>query len=110
MQWPNLIVSAMWILAYDWSFELYSGYLFRPWRLLMVVYTSPGIIAALWILNFKESPRFLVMKNRLDKAADVLKWINKVNRGNANFDNLVIDKQEIDPQEQSGNALDTKNK
>lgn len=86
----------MWILSYDWSFELYSGYLFRPWRLLMLVFTSPGIIAALWLLRFKESPQFLVMRNQTDKAAAVVRWINKTNKGKANLSELVIEKLETD--------------
>jgi Sugar (and other) transporter len=73
----------MWILSYHWSFELYSGYFFRPWRLLTIVYTSPGVIAAIWLLMFRESPRFLLMKNEKDKAIDVLQWVNKLNNRQA---------------------------
>jgi Sugar (and other) transporter len=72
----------MWILSYEWSFELYSGYFFRPWRLLTIVYTSPGVIAALWLMAFHESPRFLLMKNEKEKAMDVLRWVNQLNSRN----------------------------
>jgi hypothetical protein len=60
----------------------------------MIVYTSPGIIAALWLLNFKESPKFLLMRNKRDKAVDVLKWIHKSNKGNANCESIEISKLE----------------
>lgn len=86
----HFTVTAMWILSYDWSFELYSGYFFRPWRLLMLIYALPGIIATLWLLRFHESPKFLLMKSQENKAVDVLKWINKVNKGNVNSDDLEI--------------------
>lgn len=67
----------------------------------MIVYTTPGIIASLWLTRFHESPQFLLMKNQLDKALIVMKWINKTNKGNANCDDLVIAKCEV----QSNNTV-----
>lgn len=69
----------MTILSFDWTFELYHGYLFRPWRLLILVYTMPGIIASIWLLKMPESPRFLLAINEHNKALKVVKWIEKIN-------------------------------
>lgn len=70
----------MWILSFRWSFEFFAGYVFRPWRLLMIVYALPGVIALLWLINFKESPRFLLSRHQHDKAVDVMRWVMKTNQ------------------------------
>ena len=41
-------MTALWILSYDFKFELYEGYSFRPWRLCLIVYAVPGIIGGRW--------------------------------------------------------------
>lgn len=76
----NFKVSAMWILSFSWAFEFFAGYVFRPWRLLMIVYALPGVIALLWLINFKESPRFLLSRHQHDKAVDVIRWVMKTNQ------------------------------
>jgi len=53
-----LPATAMWILSYDWSFEVYDGYFFRPWRLLLLLYTLPGFLGGLWLLTLPESPKY----------------------------------------------------
>lgn len=78
----------MGILSFNWVFEIYPGYYFRPWRLLMLVYTAPGIIAAFWLLRLQESPRFLLMKGMHDKAVAVMQWIRKTN-GKANIEMIT---------------------
>lgn len=98
-------VTAMWILSYDWSFELYTGYSFRPWRLLMFVYTSPGILAALWLLTFKESPKFLLMREKHDEAVEVLKWISQSNKGKG----LEIGQLECEVQNNKREIANSKN-
>lgn len=87
----------MWLLSYDWEFELYSGYLFKPWRLCLLVYAIPGVLAFIWILRFPESPRFMLSVNRNDEAFEAVKWIYRVNKGNLNGFNVEELKAEINP-------------
>lgn len=75
------IVLAFWILSYDWSFELYSGFSFKPWRLLLLTYTIPGIIGALILLSLRPSPKFLLSIKREKEALAVVKWMYQENKG-----------------------------
>jgi Sugar (and other) transporter len=74
-------VSALWILSYDWRYELYDGYEFRPWRLLLLVYAAPGIFGGFWLYKFPESPKFLLSQNRQDEALEVVQWMHRRNKG-----------------------------
>lgn len=80
----------MWILSYDWSFELYEGFLFRPWRLLLFTFTSTGILSFLMLLRFPESPRFYMAIGENRKAFEVLQWIERKNKSKS------VDKIEFD--------------
>lgn len=102
------------VLQYKWQFELYQGYLFRPWRLLMLIYTLPGIVAGLllrtqffffqvqliilfsfkglWLIYLPESPKFLLTVRKEDEALEVVKWIYRTNKGKSNDDDLKIAK------------------
>lgn len=71
---------AFWILSYDWSFELYSGFSFKPWRLLLLTYTIPGIIGALILLSLRPSPKFLLSIKREKEALAVVKWMYQENK------------------------------
>lgn len=75
-------LSAMILLSFEWQIDL-SFLLFRPWRLLMIIFTSPGIIAAIWMTQLPESPRFLIARGQHSDANEILKWMNKKNGGNA---------------------------
>lgn len=46
------------ILPQTWSFHLYGETNFRPWRLLILIYTIPGILGVLILLFLKESPKY----------------------------------------------------
>lgn len=70
-----------WILSYDFSFELYEGYYFRPWRLLILTFIVPGIIAFFWMLRLKESPKYLLAQKEQEKALKVMQWMHRVNNG-----------------------------
>lgn len=73
---------AWWILSYDFSYELYEGYFFRPWRLLILAFIVPGVVSIFWLfLRLKESPRYYMAQNEKEKALDVLKWMHRTNKG-----------------------------
>lgn len=92
---------ALWILSYDWRFELYDGYEFRPWRLLLITYTIPGIIGGLCLLRFPESPKFLLSVNRDEEALQIVRWIYRTNKGEKNHDNMKFGKLESEASEAS---------
>lgn len=73
---------AWWILSYDFSIELYEGYFFRPWRLLILAFITPGIIGFFWmLLRLKESPRYYLAQNEKAKALKIIRSLHKANKG-----------------------------
>lgn len=46
------------ILPQTWSFHLYAETHFRPWRLLILIYTIPGILGVIILICLKESPKY----------------------------------------------------
>lgn len=85
-------MSALWILSYDWRYELYEGYEFRPWRLLLLIYAAPGVLGGLWLYKFPESPKFLLSQSRNDEALEVVRWMYRRNKGERCHDDLWIGK------------------
>ena len=82
-------VVAQWILAYDFRIDLYPGYRFRPWRLVLLTYALPGVVGGLWLLRLPESPKFLLSIGHENKALEIVKWIRRQNK--SKNDNLDID-------------------
>ncbi|XP_073823712.1 synaptic vesicle glycoprotein 2A-like [Musca autumnalis] len=70
-----------WILSADWSWEISSALTFRPWRLIILLLTLPGFIAASILLVFPETPLFLMAQERNDEAIKALNFISKLNTG-----------------------------
>ena len=78
---------AQWILAYDFRIDLYPGYQFRPWRLVLLTYALPGVVGGLWLLRLPESPKFLLSIRKEKEALEIVKWIYKQNkRKNTDFE------------------------
>ncbi|XP_045449416.1 organic cation/carnitine transporter 7-like [Melitaea cinxia] len=74
------------VLSYDWW---NSPLRLRQWRVLTAVYVTPLILAALWLTQAKESPKFLLMKGKHQEALDVLKHIYASNSGCSKDDYCV---------------------
>lgn len=91
------VVLAMWLLSYDWAFELYPGYEFKPWRLCLLTFAIPGVIAAIWMLRLPESPRFLLSVGRSEEAMEAVRWIYRTNKGNLNGFGVEQLKAEMNP-------------
>lgn len=83
---------ALWILSFEWRYELYEGFEFRPWRLLLLVYTLPGVIGGLCLYFMPESPKYLLTQGRDEEALEVVKWMYRTNNGTENQDNMRIRK------------------
>lgn len=69
------------VLSSDWSINLIGDFVFRPWRLLLLVTLLPGLIGGLILLIYPESPKLLLSLNKEEKALDAVDWISKFNRG-----------------------------
>ncbi|CAH2085863.1 unnamed protein product [Euphydryas editha] len=74
------------VLSYDWW---NSPLRLRQWRVLTVMYVAPLILAALWLTQAQESPKFLMMKGKHQDALDVLKHIYASNSG-CSKDNFCV--------------------
>lgn len=59
------------------------GLEYRPWRLLLQVICFPGILGSIFIVFLKESPKFLLCKNKDEESLNVLKLIYSSNSGMA---------------------------
>lgn len=81
---------ALWILSYDWRFELYDGYEFRPWRLLVLIYATPGVIGGLFLYKLPESPKYLLSQDRGKEALEIVQWIYRTNKGEKSHEGLRI--------------------
>ncbi|CRK93837.1 CLUMA_CG007364, isoform A [Clunio marinus] len=81
---------ALWILSYDWSFQLYDGYDFRPWRLLLFLYAAPGIIGLIFMYIYPESPKYLLSQDKNEKALKILQWMYRTNKNKPNHDDLKV--------------------
>jgi hypothetical protein len=67
-------------MSYEWRIELYEGYQFRPWRLLILLNSIFGIAGGTLLLFLKESPKYLLSVRKDDEALKVIKWIYRTNK------------------------------
>ncbi|GLV42099.1 uncharacterized protein CBL_04942 [Carabus blaptoides fortunei] len=70
------------LLPMDWAFEIPGlDIVWRPWRLLIIIYGAPSFISATCLLFFPESPKFLWTMGKSNEALDILKNIYNHNTG-----------------------------
>lgn len=70
-----------WILSYEWTIIITESFSIRPWRLLFLVNTLPGLIAGIAFCWYPETPKFLIGQGKPEEALDVLRWVHKQNKG-----------------------------
>ncbi|XP_013136917.1 PREDICTED: synaptic vesicle glycoprotein 2C-like [Papilio polytes] len=70
------------ILSLDFRLD-FGVYVFRPWRLLTLVYGSFFIVAATLAYDAPESPKFLMSQNKIEECINVLKIIYFKNKEKA---------------------------
>lgn len=68
-------------LSYDWSVQITDTITYKPWRLLFILYTLPGLLAGITFFFFPESPKFLLSQGRDSEALEVLKRFHRINHG-----------------------------
>ncbi|KAL7045017.1 hypothetical protein ACKWTF_002133 [Chironomus riparius] len=73
--------TASMILSYNWKLNFVEFIDFSAWRVLLVIYTLPGILGIIWLFRLPESPKFLLINNRKEEALEIVKWIHKTNLG-----------------------------
>ncbi|VVD01484.1 unnamed protein product [Leptidea sinapis] len=55
------------------------GIYWNSWRTLLMVYSVPSIVSAVWLGFMQESPKFMYSKGRVDEALQILQKIHKIN-------------------------------
>lgn len=70
------------ILPHSWSQKVPGlGIMFKPWRLLMIVYALPSILVSLLLLFLPESPRYFLGQGDNKQVLTVLKKMFVMNTG-----------------------------
>ncbi|BFF91687.1 synaptic vesicle glycoprotein 2B-like [Drosophila madeirensis] len=82
--------TAWMVLSSNWSLSI-GDFVFRPWRLIMLISLLPGLIGGLLLLRYPESPKLLLSQNKIDEAIQAVAWICKFNRGKTLKDLLNCD-------------------
>lgn len=81
----NMIIPgfAWMILPLELNIEIpFLEIVFRSWRLLVLTYGSPSIIAAICIYLLPESPKYLLTQGYKEEALNILKKMYSINTGN----------------------------
>ncbi|XP_062706691.1 synaptic vesicle glycoprotein 2B-like [Aedes albopictus] len=94
-------------LSFEWSFPITDTITYKPWRLLFILYTIPGLVAGVVFFFFPETPKFLLSQGREDEALAVLKWMYRINHGagsecNYKVEALRTEAGEVKVETQSG--------
>ncbi|CAH2269733.1 jg18951 [Pararge aegeria aegeria] len=72
----SILVFSWGVLSYDWhTLGL------QPWRVLTAVLATPLVLAALWLTQARESPKFLMTNGKPTEALEVLRHIFARNSG-----------------------------
>uniref|UniRef100_A0A1Q3FNK2 Putative synaptic vesicle transporter svop n=2 Tax=Culex tarsalis TaxID=7177 RepID=A0A1Q3FNK2_CULTA len=53
--------------------------IYRPWRLFFVVCSLPGLLCAIALLKFPESPKYMISQGDTDRAIETIHWIHRIN-------------------------------
>ncbi|XP_036325295.1 synaptic vesicle glycoprotein 2A [Rhagoletis pomonella] len=69
------------VLSADWTLHITDSFVFRPWRLIILLNLLPGLIGAAMLYPFPESPKLLLAQDKEYEAVAALEWICKINRG-----------------------------
>lgn len=71
------------ILPMQWALVIPGiNFTIRPWRLLVILYSLPGLICATLLLRFPESPKFLWVNGKTDEVLQIFKVMYARNTGN----------------------------
>lgn len=68
------------MLQYTWAPSILFT-LFYPWRVLLLLYSVPGIIASVIFLSLPKSPELLLCCNQKEEAIQILHLMYRINMG-----------------------------
>lgn len=94
------------ILNQTWTYELF-GMIFRPWRLLVAVYSVPSLVAAIGIFFLPESPKYLMAESRKDEALAILRRMYGLNGRKGEFPVLDITWDEFEVHKEKVGVVQT---
>lgn len=80
----NMYVPGMaWlILSQNWAYQIpILETVFRPWRILMLLYALPSVIFATCIYFLPESPKYLLTQGKNEEVLEILRKIYSINTG-----------------------------
>ncbi|CAG9865055.1 unnamed protein product [Phyllotreta striolata] len=69
------------ILPQEWSLNLPFDIYFRPWRLLIIIYSLPSLVFLILVIFLPESPKYLMAQGKHQEAFEILQLIFTVNTG-----------------------------
>ncbi|RZC33863.1 Sugar tr and/or MFS 1 domain containing protein [Asbolus verrucosus] len=68
------------ILPEQWRIDIpLLSIVFRPWRLLLIIYTVPSLLCAFCLYCLPESPKYLLTQGKRKEALDILKKMYVLN-------------------------------
>lgn len=68
------------VINQGWELPLpFLGIIYRPWRLYLIVCSLPGLICALILLKFPESPKFTFNQGDMKQAIEAIQWVYRFN-------------------------------
>ncbi|KAK9884628.1 hypothetical protein WA026_007468 [Henosepilachna vigintioctopunctata] len=78
------------ILPQEWRVNIeFLNLVFRPWRLLLIIYALPSLLFAVLIYLLPESPKFLMTQGKYQEALEILKSMFSINKGMSKDDFVV---------------------
>ncbi|XP_065085913.1 putative transporter SVOPL [Ochlerotatus camptorhynchus] len=68
------------VINQGWELPLpFLGIIYRPWRLYLIVCSLPGLICALILLKFPETPKFTFNQGDTKQAIEAIQWVYRFN-------------------------------
>ncbi|KMZ05790.1 synaptic vesicle glycoprotein 2C [Drosophila simulans] len=92
------------VLSSNWAISI-GDFVFRPWRLLLLVSLLPGFIGGLILLYYPESPKLLLSQEKNNEAIEAVAWISKFNRGKSIHQVLNCDEFTLKSEDPVGENL-----
>ncbi|XP_016923661.3 synaptic vesicle glycoprotein 2B [Drosophila suzukii] len=92
------------VLSSNWAITI-GDFVFRPWRLILLVSLLPGLIGGLILLYYPESPKLLLSQDKNKEAIEAVAWISKFNRGKSIHQVLNCDEFTLKSEDPAGENL-----
>lgn len=106
----NLFVACLAWLIIPSGIGYYStSFTYNSWRIFLLVCALPSFIVAVLLVFLPESPKFLIMRGKKDKALNIFQRIYQINTGKPadtyQIKELVVDLPKYDPEKRKERKL-----